>query len=80
MKFVRFVRVSVSVFLGYELMKNSATVQRHLYHPPGLTNLPSCVICCLSLISELFRFCLVPTTDTLFSSSSIRSSGLALFV
>ena len=78
MKFVRFVRVSVSVFLGHELMKNSATVQRHLYHPPGLTNLPSCVICCLSLISELFRFYFVP--DTFFSSSSVSSSGLALFV
>lgn len=70
MKFVRFVRVSVSVFLSYELVKNSATVQRHLYHPPGLTNLPSCVVCCLFLISDLFRFCFVP--DTYFSSCILK--------
>ena len=59
-------------------MKNSATVQRHLYHPPGLTSLPYCVICCLSLISELFLFCFVP--DTFFSSSSMLKQQRFSFV
>lgn len=59
-------------------MKNSATVKSHLFYPPGLTNLPSCVICCLSLISELFRFSFVP--DTFFSSSSILKQQRFSFV